>query len=88
MEASQNFPFFAPAQKVTFAPLQADEVDFFAAKVAQVQPVVRKVVKATSARGKAPKVNPWAASLSGAGPKRIAKRSAGAEREPESRSLS
>ncbi len=78
----------AQAQKVSFAPLQADGAISSAEKVAPSHLAAQKEKKAIFSRGKVVEANSWVASVGGERPKKIAKCSAVAAQKPESRFLS
>ena len=78
----------AQAQKVSFAPTEADTTTSFVAKVAPAQPAEQSGRKATSLRRKRVGEATWVDSVPDARPRKIAKRLGVAAPAPESRSLS
>ncbi len=78
----------AQAQKVTFAPSSSPAAMAFGHRAAPSPLVAQKESKATSSRRKPASVDSWVESIGGERPEKIAKRSRGAARDPEVRSLS
>ena len=78
----------AQAQKVSFAPSPVSSATSSGQQDAPSQQAARKEPKAISSRRKPARPDSWVASIADERPKKIAKRSEGEVREPESRSLS